>query len=113
MSRPLDLREINAQLEDLRNKRVAQLNKRIEDLIALRNRIDDELLVLADEAQGVDIPGTMRRRPRHVVPECGTESGYQRHRTHGETCDECKAAHSAHERVKSAQRRLRKLASAS
>lgn len=110
MSRPVDLREINAQLEELRDKRVAQMNKRIDDLLALKARIDDELLVLADEAANIDVPGTMRRRPRSVVPECGTESGYQRHRARKETCDDCKAAHAAHERVKAAQRRLRKIA---
>ena len=47
-----------------------------------------------------------RVRPRTVVPECGTESGYQRHRARREDCARCRAAHAKHEREKAHARRL-------
>lgn len=103
------LSDITNELDTLRNKRAAEIRHRIEQLQALRARIDTELLVLLDEVDNVDIPGTQRRRPRHVIPECGTESGYQRHRRLKEKCDECKAAHANHARIAAARRKLSRM----
>lgn len=103
------LAALTDELEDLRERRAAEIRKRIDDLIDLRKRIDDELLVLADEADHVDTPNPNRRRSRHILPECGTESGYQRHRRLKEACEPCKIAHANHERIKAAQRRLNKM----
>jgi len=39
----------------------------------------------------------MHAAPTPVGIVCGSESGYQRHRTNGEKpCDQCRAAHAAH-----------------
>jgi hypothetical protein len=81
------------------------LQARLNALMARRSKIDAEI----DELRG--LLGLNRRRSRLVPPECGTESGYQRHRHYRETCDECRAAHAAHERARVA--RLRDLEDAS
>lgn len=44
------------------------------------------------------------RRPKAVVPECGTETGYQRHRGRGEKCEPCRLAHNEHNRARYAER---------
>lgn len=105
------LKQLTDDLEELRTRRANEIKRRMEALTDLRKRVDDELLVLADEAMTADIPG-QTRRSRFVTPECGTETGYQRHRTRSETCEECKAAHAAHERVKAARRRLARMGGA-
>lgn len=82
--------------------------RRIADLRALRQRVDDELTVL----ENADRPTP--RRSRKVVPECGSETAYQRHRHSRDTatedrtvtCEECLAAHREHERVRAARARL-------
>lgn len=49
------------------------------------------------------------REIRPAVAECGTDSGYSAHRARGETaCDECKAAHTAAERARTARGRARR-----
>jgi hypothetical protein len=105
----VNLRQIDEQLTRLRARRAKEISDRIDELTALRRRIDDEILILAAEGETID-DGTGTRRSRHVVPDCGTESGYQRHRHRGEDCEPCKAAHATHERVKAARRRLRQIA---
>lgn len=105
------LAQLTNELEVLRDKRANEIKRRMEALTDLRKRVDDELLVLADEAMTAQIPG-QTRRSKLVIPDCGTETGYQRHRTKGENCDECKAAHAAHERVKAARRRLARMGGA-
>ena len=104
------LMQLTNELENLRNKRANELRRRIDELVALRKRIDTELAVLVDEIEHVEVPSIHRRRSRLQTPDCGTESGYQRHRHRGESCDDCKAAHAEHERLKSARRRLARMA---
>lgn len=73
--------------------------QRIAELLRLRDAIDSELIRLG-RTQG---PG--KKRPRNVIPPCGTETAYQRHRWFGEEKDDaCKAAHAQHERVASIAR---------
>lgn len=85
------------------------LHERLDFLIERRERIDAEIQELRTL---LNLDAGQRRRP-HVVPECGDESAYQRHRYYGDTaegarrvtCDPCLAAHAAHERRKKAARR--------
>lgn len=45
------------------------------------------------------LEGKRARRSRLVVPECGSESAYQRHRHYDEPTDAaCRKAHAAHNR---------------
>lgn len=80
------------------------VEERIAELVALRDKIDEELVRLTR------LPGPGKKRSRLVIPECGTESAYQRHKHRGEECprgDVCKRAHAEHERVQSIVRRGR------
>lgn len=70
---------------------------RLRKLFDLRDRIDTEILALTKTPR--------QRRSRKVIPPCGTETGYQRHRYHNETCERCKRAHAAHQRAKSMKRK--------
>lgn len=84
---------------------VQTLEQRLVDLRDLRRRVDAEIrktrAAIADQK-----PPSKPRRSRYVIPECGTESAYQRHRTRGEQADRaCLDAHAAHERERSAMRR--------
>lgn len=90
--------------------KLRELQKRFVKLQTLRKNIDTELLVLTDEIENIGSTPAARRRSRYDVPECGTESGYHRHRRLGESCEECKQAHRDHERVAAARRKLRRLA---
>ncbi len=80
--------------------------RRIEDLRALRARVDLELTALQY------VPPV--RRSRLVEPECGSESAYQRHRhlrdTANEkrtvTCEPCLVAHREHEKARASRARL-------
>lgn len=80
---------------------VQTTEQRIAELLKLRDRLDAELVRLMPTNPAV-------RRSRKVPPRCGTESGYQRHRYLGETCDDCKRAHADHERAAAIIRRSRK-----
>ena len=81
---------------------VQSVEARAAELLKLRRKIDAELARLA----GDKAPRT--RRSKFDVPECGTESAYQRHRYYGDDkCAPCVAAHSEHERVQAALRRER------
>ena len=102
--------QIRHEYEQLAQRRLRELRERFTKLEKLRQSIDTELLVLADEIEHFGRPLTKRRRPRDEVPECGTEGGYQWHRHRGEKCEACKVAHRHHERIASARRKLRKLA---
>ena len=85
--------------------------KRLNYLMNLRNRIDREADQLSVRLARVEFAFTPTgKRSRKVIPACGTESAYQRHRYLRETADdECLAAHAAHERVR--VRRSQRLAS--
>lgn len=104
------LARLTDELEALRDKRAAEIQKRIEQLADLRKRIDIELALLVDEVQNIDVPTSHRRRSKFQRPQCGTESGYQWHRKNGPCCEDCKNAHAEHERLKSARRRLQRMA---
>jgi hypothetical protein len=83
---------------------VQSIEQRIAELLHLRRKVDDELARLAAVA-GVEKP---RHRSKKVIPECGTESAYQRHRYYGEPQDDaCRAAHNEYERVRSEMRKAR------
>lgn len=72
---------------------VQSVEQRAAELLALRDRIDAELIRLQKTSQG-------KRRSRKVIPPCGTETAYQRHRYYGELQDDdCLAAHAQHVRV--------------
>ena len=76
---------------------VQTLEQRLVALRDLRRRVDEEVrktkAAIADQK-----PPTKPRRSRHVVPACGSESAYQRHRWHRELADRaCLDAHAAHE----------------
>lgn len=76
----------------------------LDQLLTERNRIDHQIR----EALRIVSNHQPGRRSRLVVPECGSESAYQRHRHNGEEADEaCKAAHRLHNRVAYAQAKLR------
>lgn len=84
---------------------VQTVEQRIGELLRLRDKIDAELRRIDASYQ------PKKKRPRNVIPECGTETAYQRHRHLGEERDDaCKAAHAAHERAAALLRRMRKIA---
>lgn len=84
---------------------IQTIEQRAAELLRLRDKIDAELARLDAEYK----PG--KKRSKHVIPDCGTESAYQRHRWYGEPQDEaCKTAHAAYERSAAIRRRMRKAA---
>lgn len=86
------------------------MSERLIRLYQLRERLEAE--IAAQEALDRQSPRRVKKRPRNVIPDCGTESAYQRHR-HYKTlpgpADECgcRAAHAAHNRELDRQRQLR------
>lgn len=81
---------------------IQSIEQRTAELLRLRRKVDEELARLAS----VPLPKT--RRSKFEVPDCGTETAYQRHRHYGEEIDEdCRLAHNEHERVQGALRRER------
>lgn len=80
-----------------------QATRALDDLLTQRSRIDAEIreaLRIIDNE-----PETRRKRNRHIIPPCGTESAYQRHRHYGEPQDDaCKEAHKLHNRVQYARK---------
>lgn len=87
---------------------VQTIEQRLNELAKLRDRIDAEVRRL--HAQMVRTPKPITRRSRHTMPDCGTESGYQRHYRLGEKCEPCKVAHAAHTAEAHRRRRLLKSA---
>lgn len=85
--------------------------QRLARLYQLQERLEAE--ILAAEAIARQSPRRVKKRSRYDVPECGTESAYQRHRHYGtipgpdDECG-CRAAHAAHNRELEKQARLRK-----
>lgn len=77
--------------------------RRIQELMHLRDRIDTEIVAVYERA-------SKRRRSSLVVPECGTETAYQRHLLRGEKCLGCTRAHALNERVKAVVRDARRRA---
>lgn len=81
---------------------VQSVEQRAAELLRLRRKVDEELARLAN----IEPPRT--KRSKFDVPECGTDSGYQRHRYYGEEIDDaCRLAHNEYERVQAALRRER------
>lgn len=79
------------------------LRSRVAALLERRDKIDAEICELLN-LMGENVKTPSGRRPRNVVPKCGTESAYQRHRHYGEEIDdECKAAHRTHNRLQYAR----------
>lgn len=82
---------------------------------AIRERLSQihrERLILADEytvlSEALHHQGERGgRRSRYTPAQCGTESGYQRHRyVREQACDACRLAHNHHERISAARRRV-------
>ena len=70
--------------------------EKLDELLTLQARVEAEIKHTLHTIQR-----RTARRSRLVVPECGTETAYQRHHHRGEDIDdECKAAHRLHNRVK-------------
>jgi hypothetical protein len=90
-------------------RRTSPREARLRDLYQLRKRVEDEIAAL-EAPQAV----LNTKRSRNIIPECGTESAYQRHAHSGDTatdehrvsCQPCRAAHAAHERLAATRRRL-------
>lgn len=83
---------------------------RCHHLATLREQareLDAEITRLAEQVANPERTPT-GKRPRKVIPECGTETAYQRHRYRGEDIDEaCRAGHNAYNRAKERERRAR------
>jgi hypothetical protein len=83
---------------------------RLQDLLNLRNRVDNE--IRAEQARLARV-SELSARMDPVDPEepvrdadCGTESGHKRHRRLNERpCDDCRLAHNAAERDRQQRRR--------
>jgi hypothetical protein len=74
--------------------------ERIDALLQLRAKVDAQIQHALREVNNQPT----RKRSRHVVPECGTESAYQRHKHYGEDVDPpCQEAHRLHNRVQYAR----------
>lgn len=82
------------------------LEDRLDALVALQLKVDQEIARVRSAIRDSK-PGQIRRS-RHIRPPCGTEQGYQWHRTRKQDADDaCKAAHAAHQRVAAHERRKR------
>jgi hypothetical protein len=76
-------------------------DQRIAELLNLRRKIDAELARLA----AIEREAERTKRARDAIPDCGTESAWQRHHHAGEPIDEaCRRAHNAHNREQYALR---------
>jgi hypothetical protein len=83
---------------------IQTLEQRLIELRDLRRRVDAEVRKVRAAIAEQKPPGK-RRRSRYEVPECGTETAYQRHHSRGEANDDaCRAAHAEYERVRRAMR---------
>jgi hypothetical protein len=78
MSAAVDLAKRLAELQRLHRATEAEMSRVARKLAAERGR---------------------KKRSRYDIPECGTESGYQRHRHRGEECALCRRAHADHNRL--------------
>lgn len=68
--------------------------QRLEFLLEARRVLNEQIKDVRAR-----VAGKQRRRPRNVIPPCGTESAYQRHRYYDQPrCDPCWAAHAEHNR---------------
>ena len=68
--------------------------ERLAFLIEARTVLDQQIREVRAR-----MSGKRSRRSSKIAPECGTESGYQRHRYVGEEADDaCKIAHAEHNR---------------
>ncbi len=81
---------------------------RLDQLLALRHRIDGEIdRLLYQQAMALQVARRRVRRTRKPVAECGTDPGYFHHlrQTKDKPCGDCKAAHARAERLRVAHRR--------
>lgn len=77
---------------------------KLAQLRVLRAKVDAEIEAVAKVIAVAERP-KITRRSRYVEPECGTESGYQRHRYKGERCPACVRGHAEHQRDAEAARK--------
>lgn len=94
---------------------MSQTEKRLVELHQLRDKIDLEIsaleraIVRAQHArvQAVEQGARIRRTRRQAVAQCGTPSGYYRHRRtlREPACEECKIAHRVAEAMRVQKRR--------
>lgn len=82
-------------------KRRAEKERTIARMLKDRDQIAAELAQIDSEIIALLEQHASKKRPRNIIPPCGTESAYQRHRARGEERDEaCKKAHAAHNRAR-------------
>lgn len=83
------------------------LEDRLAALLDLQRRVDGEIIRVRSAIRDTTSK-PRQRRSRHERPPCGTEQGYQWHRTRKQDADDdCKSAHASHVRVTTLARRLR------
>lgn len=82
---------------------IQTLEERLDELERLLDKVDQEIRRVAF---AIKSEPKSTKRSRYVVPDCGTESGYQRHHFRGEKCDECRVAHAKHTAQAARRRRL-------
>ena len=99
------------------SRAMEQTEKRLVELHKLRDQLDMEIRGLeaamvraalaAEKARALNIK--RRRNRKRKIAECGTPSGYYRHRrTPGEpACDACKMAHRVAEQIRVEKQRKR------
>lgn len=88
-----------------RDEAIAKLAK----LRTHRRAIDAEIEQLARLIDRSKPQPKTRRRSRHVIPECGSESAYQRHRWYDEPKDDaCLKAHARYTADQAKKRRDRR-----
>lgn len=95
----VDVLATEVRRKELESSLAGMLKER-EALAAEMAQVDADIAALLNQ-QGT------KKRPRGVIPPCGTESAYQRHRARGEERDDaCKKAHAAHNRARDITRKL-------
>ncbi len=92
-----------------------QTQERLVELHKLRSQIDEEIRGLEKAIVRITVARTkaaaqgakMRKARRRPIAECGTPSGYYRHRRtlNEPACEECKAAHRIAEAVRLQRKR--------
>lgn len=92
-----------------------RLRQRLRQLRALQMQVANEIMLTEARIDAADTRDR-KRRSRYTKPPCGTDSGYQWHRYNepdkwplpaDDPCG-CRAAHSAKQRVRHAEKRARK-----
>ena len=79
---------------------VQTLEERLAALLKLNANVEAEI---ERTVHRLNQQYTGRRRSKHEIPPCGTETAYQRHRTNGEPVDQlCKVARNLAKRQRAA-----------